>query len=93
LTCPRHLSRVLLWIVLTLVAAPKHAVAQDPGRFEVAGGYLALEDYDSDMTFPGGWFGSLALDVAGPVAAMSEATGSYKSTPKELGDLFRPTRF
>jgi hypothetical protein len=69
LTCPRHLSRVLLWIVLTLVAAPKHAVAQDPGRFEVAGGYLALEDYDSDMTFPR----ALEARLTGPTVRFASA--------------------
>lgn len=70
-----HLFRAL-WVVLTLVAAPKFAVAQDQGRIEVAGGYLMMDDYDSDMTFPGGWFGSLGVDVAGPVAAVGEASGS-----------------
>ena len=64
-----HLFRAL-WVVLTLVAAPKFAVAQDQGRIEVAGGYFMMDDYDSDMTFPGGWFGSLGVDVAGPVAAV-----------------------
>jgi hypothetical protein len=68
-----------LWIALTLVSVPAHAVAQDRGRIEVAGGYLFMEDYDSNMTFPRGWFGSLAVDVAGPFAAVAEVNGSYKS--------------
>ena len=74
-----HLS-VGLWIALTLtVAAPKQAAAQDPGRVEVAGGYSFMRDYDGNATFPRGWFGSLALDLAGPIALAGEASGSYKS--------------
>ena len=38
-----------------------------------------MKNYDDEMTFPAGWFGSLAVDVVGPVAAVAEVSGSYKS--------------
>jgi outer membrane protein with beta-barrel domain len=75
----RHLSRVP-WIVLMLAAAvPQQAVAQDQSRVELAGGYAYMHDYDGDASFPRGWFASIGADVAGPVALVGEASGSYKS--------------
>ena len=46
---------------------------------ELAGGYSLMRDYDGDATFPGGWFASVAADVAGPLAVVGDASGSYKS--------------
>ena len=69
----------MLVIVLMLVAASKPAAAQDHGRIEVAGGYLLMKSHDDDMTFPRGWFGSVAFDIVGPLAVVGEASGSYKS--------------
>ena len=61
-----QLSRAV-WIALVLsVAVPRYAAAQDERRVELAGGYSLMRDYDGDATFPGGWFASVAADVAGP---------------------------
>jgi hypothetical protein len=74
-----HLLRAV-WIVLVLaVAVPRHAAAQDERRVELAGGYSLMRDYDGAATFPGGWFASVAADVAGPLALVGDASGSYKS--------------
>jgi hypothetical protein len=74
-----RLSRAL-WIALVVaVALPRYAVAQDDRRVELAGGYSLMRDYDGAATFPGGWFGSVAVDVAGPLALVGDASGSYKS--------------
>jgi hypothetical protein len=74
-----RLSRAL-WIALVVaVALPRYAVAQDDRWVEVAGGYSLMRDYDGAATFPGGWFGSVAVDVAGPLALVGDASGSYKS--------------
>ena len=45
----------------------------------MAGGYALMNDRDADLTFPRGWFGSLAVDVTGPFAVVGEASGTYKS--------------
>jgi len=74
-----HLSRAV-WIALVLVvAAPRHAAAQDERRVELAGGYSLMRDYEGNATFPRGWFASVAGDIAGPVALVGDASGSYKS--------------
>ena len=74
-----HVSRAL-WIVLVLaVAVPRNAAAQDAGKVELAGGYSLMRDYDGDATFPRGWFASVAADVAGPLAVVGDASGSYES--------------
>ena len=74
-----HVSRAV-WITLVLaVALPRHAAAQYERRVELAGGYSLMRDYDGDATFPGGWFASVAADVAGPLAVVGDASGSYKS--------------
>jgi hypothetical protein len=61
------------------VAVPRYAAAQDERRIEFAGGYSLMRDYDGGATFPGGWFASVAADVAGPLALVGDASGSYKS--------------
>lgn len=72
-----HLS---VWIALAVVvAAPRHAAAQDERRVEFAGGYSLMRDYDGDVTFPRGWFASVAADIAGPLALVGDVSGSYKS--------------
>ena len=38
-----------------------------------------MRDYDGDVTFPRGWFASVAVDLAGPLALAGDASGSYKS--------------
>jgi hypothetical protein len=74
-----HLSRAV-WIALVLaVAAPQNAAAQNERRVELAGGYSLMRDYEGDATFPGGWFASVAADVAGPLTLVGDASGSYKS--------------
>lgn len=76
----RHL-RIGVWIALAVaLAVPSAAAAaQEAGRFEVAGGYSAMRDYDGDVTFPRGWFAAVAVDLAGPLALAGDASGSYKS--------------
>lgn len=75
----RHLSRAV-WIALVLaVAVSRHAGAQDARRVELAGAYSLMRDYDGDVTFPRGWSASIAADVAGPLALVGDASGSYKS--------------
>jgi hypothetical protein len=75
----KHLS-CAVWIALALaVAMPGHAAAQDERRVELAGGYSLMRDYDGDVTFPRGWSASTAADVAGPLALVGDASGSYKS--------------
>jgi len=74
-----HLSQAA-WIALVfVVAAPGYSAAQEDRRVELAGGYAAMRDYDGEATFPRGWFASVGADVAGPLAIVGEATGSYKS--------------
>jgi hypothetical protein len=69
-----------IWIPIALSAAlPGVAAAQDERRVEVAGGYSFMRDYDGDASFPRGWFASVGADVVGPVDAVGEASGSYKS--------------
>jgi hypothetical protein len=69
-----------VWIALVLaVALPRHANAQNEQRVELAGGYSLMRDYDGDATFPGGWFAAVAAAVAGPLALVGDASGSYKS--------------
>ena len=58
-------------------AATRRAIYQR--KVESAGGYSLMRDYDGDATFPGGWFASVAADVAGPLAVVGDASGSYKS--------------
>ena len=75
-----RLMRQPVWIALLIaVAVPASSAAQDERRVEVAGGYSAMRDYDGDVTFPLGWFASVAADVAGPLSVAGEASGSYKS--------------
>ena len=69
-----------VWIALAVaLAVPSSAVAQDERGLELAGGYSAMRDYDGDVTFPRGWFASVAVDLAGPLALAGDASGSYKS--------------
>jgi hypothetical protein len=72
----------LLPLALLLVAAsPRQAAAQAEHPLEVAGGYAYMRDADinPDVHFPRGWFGSVGVDVAGPLAIAGGASGSYKS--------------
>jgi hypothetical protein len=69
-----------VWIALVfVVAAPGYSAAQDERRVELAAGYSAMRDYEGEATFPRGWFASVATDVAGPLALVGDASGSYKS--------------
>ena len=74
-----YLSRAVPIALVLALAVPRHAAAQDERRVEVAGGYSLMRDDDGDATFPLGWFASVAADVAGPLALVGEASGSYKS--------------
>ena len=74
-----HLSRAV-WICLVLaVGVPQNAAAQNERRVELAGGYALMRDYEGDATFPGGWFASVAADIAGPLTLVGDVSGSYKS--------------
>lgn len=75
-----YLGSKVFWIAVmltTIFAAP--ALAQDDSRVDVSAGYASLHAYDGGATFPRGWFGSVGADVAGPLAAIGDVSGSYKS--------------
>jgi hypothetical protein len=74
-----HVSRAVGIALVLAAALPRPAAAQDERRVELAGGYSLMRDYDGDATFPGGWFATIAADVAGPLVLVGDVSGSYKS--------------